>query len=156
MKKYLFSLFVFCLIGTYAQCPKPTRILKSESKSSGFSVNSQSRCGLLRVGEVFETVIVVQSGNDYKFNIAPETEGIGKLVYEIYENVVKKNTDNGKSIYKKTKEVLFSSNNEEAIEFRTDQTRKIHVKVMIEGEDSDQLNCVALLIETKRSDKSGF
>ena len=156
MNRFLICLFAIFMVSSYAQCPKPTKIVKAQAKSRGFAINSQSRTGYLRIGEIFETVVVAQGGNDYKISIVQDDPQKGNLVYELYENVVKKTTVKGKTQYKKTKEVLFSSKEEESIEFRTDQTRKIHIKVMIEGENDDALDCVAILIETKRSAKIGF
>lgn len=156
MKSYILTICLISFVTVYGQCPNPDRFIKVKGEKNGYSENSQSRSGYVRVGEVFETVFITQDANEYRLTINPYDKDAGNLKYEIYEMVVEKRLENGKSVYKKVKQVLYSSADDQSIEIRSDGTRKIYVKVMMEGEDKDRLECVGILVEHKRAKKVGF
>ena len=81
----------------------PDRFIKYSRKDRelGYVQNSQSRSGYVRVGEVFETVFVVQDGSDYRLTINPFNEEAGSVKYEIYELVVRKKKENNKTVFQR-------------------------------------------------------
>ena len=157
MKKFLTTLCIVFFFGVSAQCPSPERFVKvSRRDNSGFVNNSQSRSGFVRVGEVFETVFVVQDGSDYRLTINPLNEDAGAIKYEIYEMVVRKKKENGRYVFKKVKQVLFSSAEDQPIEIISDGVRKIYVKIMLDGEDKNKIECVGILVQHLKAQKVGF
>jgi hypothetical protein len=156
MKTILLAVSFILFSGVNAQCPNPEKFLKSKGSRDGYGESSQSRSGFVRAGEVYEAVFIAQGSTLYKMTIGPIDKNVGNLKYEIYEMVVEKKIENGKSVYRKEKQVLFSSIDNQPVEFRSDEVRKIYVKVMLEGEDKEQLACVGILIEHKKAVKLGF
>jgi hypothetical protein len=157
MKRILTTILLVLFFGANAQCPNPEKFVKvSRRDNSGFVNNSQSRSGFVRVGEVFETVFVVQDGSDYRLKINPLNEDAGTIKYEIYEMVVRKKKENGRYVFKKVKQVLFSSAEDQPIEIISDGVRKIYVKIMLDGEDKNKIECVGILVQHRRAQKVGF
>lgn len=157
MKKLLSTLFIVALFSTHGQCPSPEKFIKYGRKDRGDYVhNSQSRSGYVRIGEVFETVFVVQDGSDYRLTIQPLEEEAGEIKYEIYEMVIRKKKENGRYVFKKVKQVLFSSAEDVPIEIISDGVRKIYVKIMLDGEDKNAIECVGILVEHRKAQEVGF
>lgn len=157
MKNRILSLCLVCFVTVQAQCPQPDSFIKySRKERLGYVENSQSRSGYVRVGEVFETVFVVQDGSDYRLTIKPIDEEAGEIKYEIYELVVRKKKEDGKTVFKKVKNVLFSSAEDQPIEIISDGVRKIYVKIMLDGADKNTIECVGILVEHRKAQKVGF
>jgi len=157
MRKFLATLFSVLFVFVQAQCPNPEKFIKSDrDDQKGYVYNSQSRSGYVRVGEVFETVFVVQDGSDYRMTISPYNEDAGSIKYEIYELVVRKKKEDGKVVFKKVKQVLYSSAEDKPIEIISDGVRKIFVKIMLDGEDRNKIECVGILVEHRKAQKLGF
>jgi hypothetical protein len=154
MRSFLILLFVLVGSSSFSQCPNPERFIKNKGRE--YSNNSQSRSAYIRVGEVFETVFICQGGYDYRFTIEAYEKDAGNIKYEVYEMVVSKVEENGKYVYKKQKHVLYSSVDNQPIEIRTDDTRKIYIKMLLDGEDIDRIECVGILAEYKKAKKVGF
>lgn len=154
MRNYLILFFVLVGSISFSQCPNPEKFIKTKGKE--YSNNSQSRSAYIRVGEVFETVFICQGGYDYRLSIEAFEKDAGSIKYEVYELVVSKVEENGKYVYKKQKHVLYSSVDNQPIEIRTDDTRKIYVKMLLDGEDVDRIECVGILAEYKKAKKVGF
>lgn len=143
----------------YAQCPAPETFVKEKSKvKEAYEVNSQSRSGSVRPGETYEMSFIAQNGMDYRLSMKAANGAEGTLSYEIYEMVVEKKTVNGKTVYKRSRQVLASSgdNASTPLEFSTDKARKVFVAVTLTGGDPKKTQCVGVLIEDKKSTKLGF
>ncbi len=157
MRNFITTLCIVCFLGANAQCPQPKKFIKIPKKERlGYVHNSQSRSGYVRVGEVFETVFVVQNGSDYRLTINPLNEDAGSVKYEIYELVVRKKKENGRTVFKKVKNVLFSSAEDQPIEIISDGVRKIYVKIMLDGDNRNKIECVGILVEHRKAQKVGF
>ncbi|MNY13631.1 hypothetical protein D3C86_1467740 [compost metagenome] len=98
---------------------------------------------------------IAHEGLDYRLTTVLDEGSAGTLNYEIYELVVEKKKDGEKETFKRTKKVLATSGSE-ALEFTSDKSRKIFINVSISGGDKKKLACVGVLIETKRSERTGF
>lgn len=161
MKFTLTLALLFCFViapiavGT-AQCPPAETFMKKKKTKDAYSLNSQSRSGSIASDESYEMSFIAHQGLDYRLTTVLGEGSAGTLNYEIYEMVVEKKTVGEKDTYKKTKKVLATSGSAEALEFTSDKSRKIFINVSITGGDKKKLACVGVLIETKRSEKTGF
>lgn len=140
-------------VGT-AQCPPAEAFLKKKKKD-GYSLNSQSRSGSVASDESYEMSFIAHEGLDYRLTTVLGEGSAGTLNYEIYELVVEKKSEGEKETFKRTKKVLATSGSE-ALEFTSDKSRKIFINVSITGGDKKKLACVGVLIETKRTERTGF
>lgn len=147
--------FVPMVIGI-AQCPPAETFLKKKKTKDAYSLNSQSRSGAIAADESYEMSFIAHPGLDYRLTTVLGEGSVGTLNYEIYEMVVEKKVVGEKDTFKRVKKVLASSGNAEALEFTSDKSRKIFINVSISGGDKKKLACVGVLIETKRSEKTGF
>ncbi|MNJ86120.1 hypothetical protein D3C87_36070 [compost metagenome] len=147
--------FVFAPIAIgIGQCPPAEAFLKKKKKDA-YSLNSQSRSGSVAADESYEMSFIAHEGLDYRLTTVLDEGSAGTLNYEIYELVVEKKKDGEKETFKRTKKVLATSGSE-ALEFTSDKSRKIFINVSISGGDKKKLACVGVLIETKRSERTGF
>lgn len=139
-----------------AQCPPAEALMKKKKTKDAYTLNSQSRSGSVASDESYEMSFIAHPGLDYRLTTVLGEGSVGTLNYEIYELVVEKKTEGEKETFKRTKKVLASSGNAEALEFTSDKSRKIFINVSITGGDKKKLACVGVLIETKRTEKTGF
>ena len=157
------SIILTCLIvvatSAYAQCPSPDTFVKGKSKTKDeYSVSSQSRSGSVKSGETYEISFIAQEGMDYRLSSKAYNSAAGTISYEVYELIVEKKMVDGKETFKRVKHVLANSGQAggAALEFTTDQTRKVFITVSLTGGDAKKAECVGVLIENKRSTKLGF
>jgi len=159
MKKYIYNsvkLFLALFSSTtiilaQSPCGQAEKIVKSYGKDK-YTVSSQSKTGALKAGEYYELAFIAQEGYDYK--ITSGTEGKdGSASYEIYEMVTQKV---GEAEFKKVKKIITTSDGSEPIEFQTDKSRKLIIKVTLNSSGSSKPECVAILIEDRKSTKLGF
>lgn len=143
------------VIGT-AQCPPAEAFMKKKKSKDAYTLNSQSRSGSIASDESYEMSFIAHQGLDYRLTTILGEGSVGTLNYEIYELVVEKKTEGEKETFKRVKKVLASSGSAEALEFTSDKARKIFINVSITGGDKKKLACVGVLIETKRTEKTGF
>lgn len=137
-----------------AQCPLPEKIIKPSNKAkTGYAPSTQCKSGALKAGDVYEMAIVVQDGVDYKISVAFENSELPTPQFEIYEMVTEKDASGA---YKKVKKVIASSEAGEPIEFTTDKARKLVIKVDFTDGTSSKPECVAVLIEDRKTTKIGL
>jgi hypothetical protein len=98
---------------------------------------------------------IAHPGLDYRLSTILAEGSQGTLNYEVFEMVVEKKVIDGKETFKKTKKVLATSG-AEALEFSSDSARKIFVNVTVNGGEKKKMSCVAVVVETKRSTRTGF
>src|ERR1035437_6469179 len=120
------------------------------SPDEGFSYNGQSRSGLFAKGQSSTIKAVFYKGMDYHISVCCEEKT--PINFSIKDE--------------KTGEVLYdnaSDNNTNEIQLTNENTRHVNIVVTIPGGDSkvDKVKgtdgmCAGLLIEHKRSDKTGF
>lgn len=154
----LHTLFTLLLISTigFSQCPTVESLLKKRKLKDEYNLNSQSKVGAVAPDENYEMSFIAHAGLDYRLSAMIAEGSIGTLNYEIYEMVVEKKIVDGKETFKRVKKVLATSGGEQFLEFTSDQARKIFVKVHVVGGEKKKLACVGIIIETKRSVKTGF
>ena len=152
------SLIILILMNftAQAQCPPAERFVKNKDDKLGFDKNSQSRSAYIRSGEIFETVFICQGGYDYRFTLDTYDKKGGNLKYEVYEMVINKVIENGKSQYRKEKNVLYSSMDSTPIVVSTEDSRKIYIKLLLESGNKEAIECTGILVEYKRALKIGF
>lgn len=137
----------------YAQCPTPEKIVKSTSKRDTYRPSTQSKSGALKPGGTYEMSFVARSGYDYKISCGAEDKNVNVVGFEIYEMITRRDD---KGNYKRVKNTISVSDGIEAIEFATDKSRKMMIKVTLEALESDKPQCMAVLIEHKKSVKLGL
>ena len=158
MKRFLVIILVLSagISTVQAQCPEAQSFIKIPKDKTGYGLSSQTKTGNLKSGESYETSFIAQSGIDYRISIKAQNESVA-VSYEIYELVVVKKVNNGKTSYQKEKQVLFSSNDpEKEIEFSSEGTHKLFVSLTVAGGENKTVECIGVLIEQKRSAKIGF
>lgn len=147
-------LFVVFSSVAFGQCPAPEKLVKGKS---AYGVNSQSKTGALLTGQSYEMAFIAQDGFDYRITAGTIVPNKGEVSFEVYEMITEKDTD-GK--YKKVKKVIISSADAESntVEFTTDKARKLMISVSFESSDdeSKKPECVAVLIEDKKTTKIGL
>lgn len=153
MKLSITLTLLFGFVFTFAQCPPVESFLKK--KKDDYSLNSQSRVGAIDADKSYEMSFIAHPGLDYRLTTVLGEGSAGTLNYEIYELVTEKKMEDGKEVFKKVKKVLATSGSE-PLEFVSDKARKIFVNVSISGGDKKKHACVGVVIETKRSVKTGF
>jgi len=158
MKTFVLTCLVVLATSTFAQCPTAESIVRSKKKKDAYGISSQSRSGSVKPGETYEMSFIAQAGMDYRLSSALANPADGTISYEVYEMIVEKKMVNGKETFKRVKHVLATSAEAgaEALEFTTDQTRKIFVAVTLSGGDMKKVQCVGILIEDKKTAKLGF
>lgn len=140
----------------FAQCPPVETLIKKRKIKDEYSLNSQSRVGNVAPDENYEMSFIAHPGLDYRLSTILGEGSIGTLTYEVYELVVEKRIVDGKETFKRVKRVLANSGAEPFLEFSSDQVRKIFINVHVAGGEKKKLACVGVIIETKRSVKTGF
>lgn len=126
------------------------------SPDEGFAYNGQSRSGLFAKGQQSTIKAVFYKGMDYHISVCTETE--------VQANFIIKDV--------KTSEMLYDNstdNNTQEIQITNENTRSVLIIVSIAGDGSgggdskkrDMVKgqegmCAGLLIEHRRSDKTGF
>jgi hypothetical protein len=155
MKFILTFTLLFTFVFGFAQCPPAETFMKKKKEKDDYNLNSQSRSGAIAADESYEMSFIAHPSLDYRLSTILGEGSVGTLNYEIYEMVVEKKTEDGKEIFKKVKKVLATSGTD-ALEFSSDKSRKIFVNVSITGGDKKKHACVGVIIETKRTVKTGF
>ncbi len=155
MKLIVTTILLLAFSATYAQCPSIEELLKKRNIKDEYNLNSQSRTGVLAPEQSYEMSFIAHPGLDYRLTTILADGSQGTLNYEIFEMVVEKKVVDGKETYKKTKKVLAKSGSE-ALEFSSDSARKIFVNVTVNGGEKKKMSCVAVVVETKRSLRTGF
>lgn len=159
MKKSIFNSFKLVLalfssttiVLAQSPCGQAEKIVKSYGKDK-YTVSSQSKTGALKTGESYELAFIAQEGYDYK--ITSGTVGKdGGASFEIYEMVTQKV---GEAEFKKVKKTITISDGSEPIEFQTEKSRKLVIKVTLNSSSNPKPECVAILIEDRKSTKLGF
>lgn len=154
--KFIVTLtLLFGFVFVFAQCPPAETFLKKKKNKDEYNLSSQSRSGAIAVDESYEMSFIAHPGLDYRLTTVLGEGSVGTLNYEIYELVVEKKMEGDKEVFKKVKKVLASSGSE-SLEFISDKSRKIFINVSIAGGDKKKHACVGVIIETKRSVKTGF
>jgi len=152
----IFAVLLMVMTGSvvFGQCPSAEKMGKGKG---GYGVNSQSKTGALLTGQSYEMSFIAQEGMDYRITVGTIVPDRGEVSFEVYEMVSEKD-DNG--AYKKVKKVIISSADAESntVEFITDKARKLMISVSYEGSDdeSKKPECVAVLIEDKKTTKIGY
>lgn len=159
MKKIVLLAALTLMNSMIAQCPAASSfVITKQSKKDPYSVNSNSRTASLLSGNTYELSFIAQNGMDYRFSVACLNPGAGTVSYELYEMVTEKTEKDGKTEYKKVKKTIGTSADAAAgvIELVSDKSRKIFIKVTLEGGNPKKPECVGVLIENKFTTKIGF
>ncbi len=120
------------------------------SPDEGFTYNGQSRSGLFSKGQQSTVKAVFYKGMDYHISICTEDETAA--------NFVIKDAKTGEVLYDNS-----TDNNTQEIQISNVNTRNVNILVSIPGgaDKKDLVKgtegmCAGLLIEHRRSDKTGF
>lgn len=124
------------------------------SPDEGFSYNGQSRSGLFAKGQQSTIKAVFYKGMDYHISVCTEDEQ--------QANFLIKDAKTGEVLYDNT-----TDNNTQEIQITNENTRSVNIQVVIPGSGDEGGNkkdmvkgqegmCAGLLIEHRRSDKTGF
>lgn len=121
------------------------------SPDEGFTYNGQSRSGLFAKGQQSTIKAVFYKGMDYHISVCTEDES--------QANFVIKDAKTGEVLYDNT-----SDNNTQEIQITNVNTRSVNILVSMPGAGNDKKDmvkgqeglCAGLLIEHRRSDKTGF
>ena len=171
MKKFLSIIVGFLILGVttyiglaqrYGGVPKVSagnpcndfhRKACPRSPDDGFAYNGQSRSGLFAKGQLSTVKAVLYKGMDYHFSVCTEDASV-------VANFIMKDA--------KTNEVLYDNatdNNTQEIQITNQNTRTVNLIFSLPGNDGKDAKdkvkgaegmCAGLLIEHKRSDKTGF
>jgi len=120
------------------------------SPDEGFAYNGQSRSGLFAKGQNSTIKAVFYKGMDYHVSVCTEDESAA--------NFLIKDAKTGEVLYDNT-----TDNNTQEIQISNENTRHVNILVVLPG-DQDKKDmikgqeglCAGLLIEHRRSDKTGF
>lgn len=132
-----------------SQCSSPEKIVKGGGRDK-FVLNRQSKSGVLKAGETYELVLNTKAGYDYKISSGMEGKTNVAIAFDVFENVTQK-VENGE--FKKIKKIVKSSDGKEPVEFQSDKVNVITIKVSLPPNDSTKPECVAILIEDRKSQK---
>lgn len=124
------------------------------SPDEGFSYNGQSRSGLFAKGQNSTIKAVFYKGMDYHISVCTEDE--------TQANFLIKDAKTGEVLYDNT-----TDNNTQEIQISNENTRSLNIQVVLPGGGDakdgkkDMVKgqegmCAGLLIEHRRSDKTGF
>lgn len=146
---------------SFGQCPEPDQVLRPDYRE-GWGDNSQSKTGTLRPGDTYEMNFIVQAGLTYRVTLlsgtGPYTDE--NIDFQLVGSEVNKVEENGKSVYKRQEVVYFDSRTQpegEKMTFSTPKTRKLKLKMKLNGLDDTQLvQCVIVFVESKRDLQVGF
>jgi len=167
MKKFisLYLVFVFGLLAIeaigqrYGNVPKvsatnPCNDFQKKSckhsPDAGFAYNGQSRSGLFSKGQQSTVKAVFFKGMDYHISVCAEDRA--------QANFLIKDAKTGEVLYDNS-----TDNNTQEIQITNENTRNVNILVTLPGagEKKDMVKgsegvCAGLLIEHRRSDKTGF
>jgi len=120
------------------------------SPDEGFAYNGQSRSGLFSKGQQSTIKAVFYKGMDYHISVCTEDETAA--------NFMIKDIKTGEVLYDNT-----TDNNTPEIQITNENTRHVNIQVVLNGdqEKKDMIKgqqglCTGVLIEHRRSDKTGF
>ena len=121
------------------------------SPDEGFSYNGQSRSGLFGKGQQSTIKAVFYKGMDYHISVCTEDDS--------QANFIIKDARSGEVLYDNT-----TDNNTQEIQISNQNTRNVNIQVVLPGAGNDKKDmvkgqegmCAGLLIEHRRSDKTGF
>ena len=122
------------------------------SPDEGFSYNGQSRSGLFAKGQQSTIKAVFYKGMDYHISVCTEDEA--------QANFIIKDAKTGEVLYDNT-----TDNNTQEIQITNENTRSVNIMLTLPGGEpggkKDMVKgqegmCAGLLIEHRRSDKTGF
>ncbi|MBI3502539.1 MAG: hypothetical protein HY063_12180 [Bacteroidetes bacterium] len=121
------------------------------SPDDGFSYNGQSRSGLFAKGQQSTIKCVFYKGMDYHVSVCTEEQTPA--------NFTIKDAKTGEVLYDNT-----ADNNTQEIQITNENTRAVNIQVVLPGENEKKKDmvkgqegmCAGLLIEHRRSDKTGF
>jgi hypothetical protein len=136
----------------FSQCSTPEKIVKGGGRDK-FVVNKQSKSGALKAGESYELTLNTQDGYDYRITSGMDGRNSVPVAFEVFENVTEKAEGGG---FKKVKKSIKSSDGNESIEFQIDKANVLTIKVSLPPSESKKPECVAILIEDRKSTKIGF
>lgn len=123
------------------------------SPDEGFAYNGQSRSGLFSKGQQSSVKAVFYKGMDYHISVCTEDE--------TQANFVIKDAKTGEVLYDNS-----TDNNTQEIQISNTNTRSINIQVVLPGGEGEKGKkdmvkgqegmCAGILIEHRRSDKTGF
>ena len=123
------------------------------SPDEGFAYNGQSRSGLFAKGQTSTIKAVFYKGMDYHISVCTEDKATA--------NFTIKDAKTGEVLYDNA-----TDNNTQEIQITNENTRNVNIQVVLPGGDTgsgkkDMVKgqegmCAGLLIEHRRSDKTGF
>jgi hypothetical protein len=119
------------------------------SPDEGFTYNGQSRSGLFSQGQSSTVKVVLYKGMDYHISVCTEDES--------QANFVLKDAKTGEVLYDNS-----TDNNTQEIQITNENTRHVNIVFTLPGEQKKDMvkgtegKCAGLLIEHRRSDKTGF
>lgn len=122
------------------------------SQDAGFTYNGQSKCGLFSKGQQATVKVVFFKGMDYHISVCAEDK--------VQANFTIKDAKTGEILYDNS-----TDNNTQEIQLSNVNTRSVNIMVTLPGdaggEKKDMVKgtdgiCAGLLIEHRRSDKTGF
>jgi len=152
----ILSLLAVILISnlTFGQCPSPDKLKLTKAKGS-YGINSQSKTGSLISGQNYEMTFIAQDNYDYRITAGTINPDKGEVSFEVFEMITEKDD---KGNYAKVKKVIISSEEAESntVEFTTDKARKLTIKVSYDEGEDKKPECVAVLIEDKKTTKIGL
>jgi hypothetical protein len=123
-----------------------------KSPDDGFSYNGQSRSGLFSKGQQSTVKAVFYKGMDYHISVCSEDN--------VQANFIIKDAKTGEVLYDNS-----TDNNTQEIQITNENTRNVNILVVLPGGGEagkkDMVKgqegvCTGLLIEHRRSDKTGF
>ena len=126
------------------------------SPDEGFAYNGQSRSGLFAKGQTSTVKAVFYKGMDYHISVCTEDKATA--------NFTIKDAKTGEVLYDNS-----TDNNTQEIQITNENTRNVNIQVILAGAEGggekggkkDMVKgqegmCAGLLIEHRRSDKTGF
>ena len=166
-------LTVIVVLQAYSQCQKThyfcTAQLSKEEQAEFWNLNNQSQSALFAKGQVYEMSFIAYKGYDYRLTVCTDVvEGGEKVSFEMLQDeVVRVKDEYGNTNIKKTKESIYKNSDDglkPSINFTTDKTKKIYVKVNVPstGTSKDKTVgktdnvCVGVLLEHKEAADLGF
>lgn len=175
MKKAVFfglTLAVVVVLQAYSQCQKThyfcTQQLTKEEQAEFWNLNNQSQSAMFAKGQVYEMSFIAYKGYDYRLSVCTDIVGGEKVEFELLQDeVVRVKDEFGNTNIRKTKSSIYSNKDDSmkpSINFTTDKTKKIYVKVNIPGSGTSKDKslgktdnvCVGVLIEHKEAAALGF
>ena len=126
-----------------------------KSPDEGFAYNGQSKSGLFAKGQTSTIKVVFYKGMDYHISVCTEDKQTA--------NFTIKDTKTGEVLYDNS-----TDNNTQEIQITNQNTRNVNIQLVLAGSEGGEKGgkkdmvkgqegiCAGLLIEHRRSDKTGF